>query len=348
MAPPSDRFTLSAFADLLALLASTNCHEEVFSVLLDRLVHLYRAQACAVILIDPRTEYLSIENSYGLSHTFCKGYRRPLATAAVGRLLWTGAPIVIADARMQEELADEVRLEFPFASSLCVQIAVDHRTVGYLHIETADLYPFGEDDVRLLGGFANLAGLALFKSHLSEENLRLDRIDRETGVEKYLPFLERLRVELERARITREHVAVLLLDVDNFKSLSNTYGYDASRALLRALAGAVATIVRPIDALARYGPDEFIVLLAGTTLHDASLVADRICRTIHDAEWTAYGIRTSVSVGLATFPEGGDDLEDLVRQAKNAVFEAQRAGRNSVYWTEHVDGEPERMHPLLS
>ena len=114
-------------AELLQLIQSTNQHEKVFSLVVDRLIRMYHCQSCALVLIDPKTEYLTIENSHGLSHTFCKAFRRNIATAAIGRLLWTGKPIVISDAAQQSALAEEIHLEHPFASCTCVQISVDER-----------------------------------------------------------------------------------------------------------------------------------------------------------------------------------------------------------------------------
>ena len=106
-------------------------------------------QTCAVVLIDPQTEYLRIDNAHNLSLTFCNSFRRRIATAAVGELLWTGKPVVIPDAHLRSPLAAEVQLEHPFGSCICVQIAADQRTLGYLHVDSLTPAAFGAADAEI-------------------------------------------------------------------------------------------------------------------------------------------------------------------------------------------------------
>ncbi len=119
---------LSFFSEILKVLKSTNQHEKVLHLIVDRVVRMYHCQACAIVVVDTQTEYLSIELGYGLSHTFSKAFRRKLATGAVGKLLWTGTPVVIADSEADPQLAEDIKLENPFGSAVCVQIAADHRS----------------------------------------------------------------------------------------------------------------------------------------------------------------------------------------------------------------------------
>ena len=80
---PTEEKCLAALAEVLNVLRSTNQYEKILHVLVDRVVRVYRCQSCAVVLIDPNTEYLNIENSHGLSWTFCKDFRRRLATGPI-------------------------------------------------------------------------------------------------------------------------------------------------------------------------------------------------------------------------------------------------------------------------
>ena len=264
-----DHACFGFISELLRTAKSTNQHEEVLHLVTDRITRLYHCQACAVILIDPGSEYLSIENSTGLSLTFCKSYRRMIATEAVGQLLWTGTPDLVVDAKSEPKLADQLRLEHEFGSCACVQISVDQRPLGYLHAESSQTHAFDEKDIQVLQLFADIAGLAIVKSRMFEEHLHLERIDRETGLDKYLPFLEKLTQGVARAREFHEPCAVALLDVDNFKTIMRTYGYAASRDLLREMGDTVRDALRTVDAGGRYGFDEFVVLLCNTDLQGA-------------------------------------------------------------------------------
>jgi len=164
---------------------------------------------------------------------------------------------------------------------------------------------------------------------MHDDNLRLDRIDRETGLEKYGPFFERLKAERERSEQFGESLSVLLLDVDNFKSVVNTYGYEASRQVLKEMGIRVQSILHPGDAAGRYGFDEFIVMLANTPLESAVESANRMLAEIREKPYTDRDIRSTVSVGIASYPRNGEDIDAVVLTAKKALFEAQREGRNT-------------------
>jgi len=318
-------------AEILTTLKSTNQFEQVLHLIVDRITRLIHCQTCAVILIDQRTEYLRIDNFSGLSLTFCNKFHRTLATSAVGELLWTGNPVLITDSSANPTLANDLQLEHPFGSCICLQIAVDHRTLGYLHVDTRGPNELNESHLELLQPFADLAGIAIFKARLFEENLRLERIDRETGLEKYGPFLEKAQLSMERAQQFHEHFAVALLDIDNFKSIMNTYGYDTSRALLKDLGALVKSHLRGIDAAARYGFDEVVLLYANTDLDQAITLAHALRTSIETTPFTNHHISTTVSIGVAAHPQSGTETEDVILTAKKALFEAQRTGRNTVF-----------------
>ncbi|MCX6136295.1 MAG: sensor domain-containing diguanylate cyclase [Ignavibacteriales bacterium] len=321
---------IQVVSEILSVLKSTNEHQKVLSLLIDRLMRLYHCQTAAVIIIDPKTEYLSIENSEGLSHTFCKAFRTKIATGAIGRLLWTGVPLFISRAEENPSLAEEVRLEYVFASAVCVQIAVDGRTIGYLHVDSKEPDAFSTADGRMLQSIADFAGLAMVKAHLHEENMRLNPYDNETGLLKYHTFFDKFEEVLERASASEEPFGLLLMDVDNYKEIARLNGHDTAKMVLREIADIVRGSLRPIDFGGRYGFDEFIVLLENSDAHGAVAEAKRIAKKIHDAKMTPEKIQTSVSIGVGVYPGDGSTQTELLLAAKEALFDAQRSGRNKV------------------
>jgi diguanylate cyclase (GGDEF)-like protein len=322
---------LNYFSDILKVLSSTNQYEEVFHLVVDKIVRIFKCQTCAVVIVDPATEYLHIENGYGLSHTFTKEFRRKLATGSIGKLLWTATPIVITDSEVDPILTHEVQLEYAFGSCLCAPIVVDHRTLGYLYADHVQKNELNDQDLRIFTCFATLAALALNKSRLFEENLRLDKIDHETEVEKYGPFLERLNTSIERAQKFGERFALMLLDVDNYKHLALTYGYETSKLLLKELASVLKSQLRGIDGAGRYGFDEIILLRANSSLEEAVDRANALRTLVENTTFTGKHIKTTVSVGVSAYPENAETIDDLLMTVKNALFEAQRSGRNRVF-----------------
>lgn len=321
---------LNFVSEILNLLKSANQYEKVLSLIVDRVVRMYHCQTCAIILVDPATEYLQVAISHGLSATFENAFRRKLATDIIGKLLWTGQPVIIGQSERQPELAAGVQLEVPFGSCLCVQISADHRTLGYLQAETKESGIFSEEDIRPLQAFADFAGVAVNKARLYEENLRLDTIDHDMGLDKYSAFLEKLGISLSRAQETKEDVALILMDVDNFKHIALTYGHETSKQLLKEFASIVRSHLRVIDAAGRYGFDEIAILREKTTKNDAFEFAEKMRKAIEGASLTINKIQTTVSIGLALFPEHARTEKELLLSAKEALYEAQRSGRNRV------------------
>ncbi len=321
---------LNFVTEILTVLKSTNQCEKSFSLIVDRVVRLFGCQSCAIIIVDPATEYLHIAVSHGLSWTFSKEFRRKLAAGAVGRLLWTGEPVLIEDSEERPSVADEMRLEHAFRSCLCVQMSVDHRTLGYLHADSTRPGAFTAQDIRTLQGFADFAAVALNKERLYEENLRLDTIDHDTDLLKYPAFLEKLHEALVRGESTGEQFSIMLLDIDNYKHIALTYGYENARLMLREIAGIIRQALRPTDAAGRYGFDEFIVLRANTPADAAVREAESLCTQIRNSAYARRNIRTSVSIGVSVFPTHARAERELLLVAKESLYEAQRSGRDRV------------------
>jgi diguanylate cyclase (GGDEF)-like protein len=321
---------LHFFSEVLSILNSTHEPERVLSLIVDRIVRIYGCQTCAVIIINPATEYLQVSTNHNLSHSFVKEFRRSLGTGAIAKLLSTGKPILITDGERESQLADEVQLEHPFRSAVCLQISAELRTLGYLYADVREPNTFAENDLRILQSFADLTSIALNKSYLYEKNLRLDKIDHETELEKYAPFLERLSTSISRAEESHENICLFILDIDNYKQIGGTYGYEASKKMLREIASLVKLRLRPMDAASRYGFDEIIVLRENASLEAGIAFAEELRKTIEETEFTQQGIRTTVSIGAAAFPKSAISEKELLITVKETLYDAQRNGRNRV------------------
>ena len=321
---------LRFFSEVLSILKATHEPERVLSLIVDRIVRMFNCQSCAVIQINPETELLRILTNHNLSHLFVKNFHSTLGTGAIAKMLSTGRTIIIADSESEPQLAQEIKLEHPFRSAICLQISAEHRTLGYLFADSRDPNTFTEHDLGALQSFADLVSITLNKAYLYEKNLRLDPIDSETGLEKYAPFLERLSESISHANEHNESLSLFILDIDNYKQIGGTYGYDASKCILKEVAGIVKRHLRAVDDASRYGFDEIIISRENSTLEDGLAFADNLRKIIESTEFTPQKIHTTVSIGVATFPQHAKTEKDILLVAKEALYEAQRTGRNRV------------------
>lgn len=175
-----------------------------------------------------------------------------------------------------------------------------------------------------------------------EDALRLSRFDSLTGLQSRDYFATLLEQEILRAGRSGRPFALLMLDLDGLKAANDRFGHASGDLLLRAVADTLIGDIRVTDLAARYGGDEFVVFLPETDLAGAMLVADKVRIDIarlalpHDGQV----IRTSVSVGLVTYPEDGRSSTELMRRADLAMYEAKRRGRDQVVRFAHQTRAP--------
>ena len=167
----------------------------------------------------------------------------------------------------------------------------------------------------------------------SEEKFRhLAQYDSLTGLAVRSVMHERLGLALEEARRKQTPLALLVLDVDNFKQINDTLGHAAGDEILAATGKRILASVRETDTAARMGGDEFIVLLTGVrSIHEATKIAAQLVANVTaPINFGGQVVPFSVSVGVATFPEGGEGATTLLHNADLALYGAKTAGRNCI------------------
>lgn len=330
MISPTTVECVSKFSRLLRAINSCRGYEPIFHSVVEIAARTVGCRTCALIIIDPKTEYLQIEMSYGLSYTFEKQFRKKIATGSIGGMLWLESQIVINDAATEPEHAAEVALEHPFASCACLPIIADARSLGYLFADSDKAGFFNEESLTLLEALAEVAGVAYNKARMIEDQIRLAVVDAESGLLRYERFLNRASAHISDAVNTAQPFAVLICDIDNFKESMLTYGYEASRKLIAEIGSLIGGSVRAADICGRYGPDEFIILMPDTNDAAASEFAVSLCGAVASRMFTERSFTSSVSIGISVYPQNGSSLDALITAARKATFEAQRKGRNTV------------------
>jgi diguanylate cyclase (GGDEF)-like protein len=176
------------------------------------------------------------------------------------------------------------------------------------------------------------AAEALVRTRLYEQAQRLATTDGLTGLVNRRTFTAQLAARVREAHRYRRPLSLLLLDVDYFKKVNDTYGHPAGDAVLRGVAGVARAQARETDLVARYGGEEMALVLPETDVAGARVIAERLRASVQaSAHPTEQGtLRVTVSVGVATWPGSGQTPEELVESADRALYRAKQAGRNRV------------------
>lgn len=153
-----------------------------------------------------------------------------------------------------------------------------------------------------------------------------------TGLLNRRELFRRAETELERARRYEHSLSTILLDVDHFKNINDTYGHAAGDSVLVSLAQLLTREIRAVDLAARYGGEEFMLLLPETSLERAYGIAERIRSTVADTPVMVDGqtIRFTISLGVTSSENVGNDFESLLKESDRLLYQAKQSGRNRV------------------
>ncbi len=207
-------------------------------------------------------------------------------------------------------------------------VKVNNRTAGLLILFRAEEFTPAECDIIEI--FAATLSIVLAHMVAQERVLNLAETDDLTGIWNKRSFRRHLPQEIERARIYGLPLSLFMFDVDDFKDINDNYGHTAGDVVLSELCGAVRESLRPPDLFARFGGDEFAVILPHTDFAGACAVADRVLSKVRSLEIAGIDddvMHCSISIGVAVFEEG-DDAASLIRRADERLYVSKRHGKN--------------------
>jgi diguanylate cyclase (GGDEF)-like protein len=213
-----------------------------------------------------------------------------------------------------------------------VPLVCQDRVVGVLNLaDKVDGDRFESADIALIELFSQLVGASIGNIKLFEKIQRQATMDGLTGLANHKTFYEILEKELWRARRYGGRISLIMIDVDNLKKINDAYGHRAGDKVIRDISRRIKECIRQIDTAARYGGDEFAVILLNTSLSDATVVAQRMVDAVAGSPtiWNKEDIPLSISVGLGQY-DADTTPEDITSRSDQALYTAKQAGKNTV------------------
>jgi two-component system, cell cycle response regulator len=250
--------------------------------------------------------------------------RLPIGTSLAGEVALDGQP-------RRTQLGHADASTSLGGSAMAAPLKRGTSTVGVLLVERDPSgAEFTDEDEETLVSLAGPAGIAVDNVLLHREAQRLSVTDPLTGAGNLRHMTTTLAREVERATRFERPLALLLLDLDHFKRVNDTFGHTVGDAVLRELARRLHECVREVDTVARYGGEEFVIICPETDAEGAARLADRVCATVRDDDFIVGedAVPVTVSVGVASLPIDGIASGDLVRSADDALYAAKHDGRD--------------------
>jgi len=297
--------------------------KNVARLLLDSVVETFDFSR-GLVLAGPEGQ-LPLLASYGLPESTARRPGRPGASAVVSVAHEAHATQLVrgldvdADPWLARLLPDAQDL-------VVVPLVAEGKPLGALVLEqSSGSGRISRRVVTALERSASYAALALRNAWLLEQVQRLAATDGLTKIANRRTFEATLEREVARATRSAEHVSLVMVDIDHFKSLNDTHGHQAGDEVLRNVAAALSCECRDFDTPARYGGEEFAIVLPGCGPEEAAAIAERLRRAVAAAPSI---VPITASAGVATYPGHAGDADTLVRAADEALYQSKNAGRD--------------------
>jgi diguanylate cyclase (GGDEF)-like protein len=294
-----------------------------------------RARIGALALYDPADDLLHVAATRGYPALLVEHVRVGAGEGVLGRVLESRRPLLVKDVRAMRGLPSRTR--YRTHSFVAVPLLSGTEVLGVASFtDRHDDGAFDEADLTTVRALAAPAALALQNDRLAAQTRELAHaatVDPLTGLFNRRHFHTRIEEEIERARRYSLNLALLLIDIDDFKRINDSLGHLAGDYLLRQVAEILKRSVRVFDVCTRYGGEEFAILMPGSSAVNALVVAERIRSRVESAARDEGplppSVRITVSLGLAVLRSDASSQE-LIGRADRALYKAKEEGKNRV------------------
>jgi diguanylate cyclase (GGDEF)-like protein len=298
--------------------------EEVLNVALTHAGRIMGAVAGAMYLVRVGKAELYREASYNLTNR-ARGAMRKLDEEPLRTALPAMRPMVV---KLDERTAPGLDAGGHPQDALVVPIQRSGQLMGAMELYLNEWRELNEDQADLLNGVASQAAIAISHAQLFQAQEETALTDELTKLPNRRALAQRFLQETQRARRHHSALAFLMIDLDHFKHVNDTYGHLNGDAVLAELASILSNGLRESDVCARYGGEEFALILPETTESGARVLAERIRAKVASATF-AGGLKLTISVGVAATQEPSIYTQ-LIDRADQALYAAKQGGRNQV------------------
>lgn len=304
--------------------------EEIFSAIHRAASKLMPCEAFVISLVDDKRDL--IEGVYMID----RGGRNPNVTVPRGTGL-SGDIISTGKSKLVEDVYSETSFEGKHfghkdevRSLVAVPLATGGEIIGMLSAQSYQIAAYSKEDLEIMELLGAQAAIAIRNTQLLAEMEHIARTDSLTTLLNRRAFDERLENEIGRAQRYNFSLSLVMIDVDDFKQFNDLYGHAQGDEHLKQIASLILESVRQPDLVSRIGGEEFSVILPHTIKTGGYDLAERIRATIENAFEGSDAPASTVSIGIAEYPQDANTLIDLYNIADHAMFTAKKMGKNRV------------------
>jgi diguanylate cyclase (GGDEF)-like protein len=332
------RLTEQRLAILIDIVKTANSILEprkVIELIMERIQQLIPSEAWSMLMVDEEKQELTFELALGAKSKDIASHRVKIGEGIAGWVAQTGKPTIVNDTARDPRFMgkfDEAT-KFRTRSILCAPLISRGRTIGVVEIINRLGGPFRASDLQMLLTLVEPCAIAIENAMLFQRTEQLTITDDLTKLfnSRYL----NLYIGREILRCKRHGIplSVIFLDLDGFKGVNDQHGHLAGSRTLTEVGGILSDAVRESDILARYGGDEFVVVLPETPPSGALVIAERIRKAIQDHTFLqdqGLAAHISASFGIACYPDHALTPEGLIQKADQAMYRVKERDKNGI------------------
>jgi diguanylate cyclase (GGDEF)-like protein len=324
---------LRTIYEVSTAIAGTLDAEELFRIVPERVMRSLGLNDFCILLYDPDTGMLVCRTGAGIASDLAGNFQISRGEGVSGRVFETGEPVYLPDVRSSSEFLYYGGRRMDLRSFMCVPLLSKGKAIGVLNVHHASANAFDAESLATLRVLASYLAIAIENADLFHFVKTLAEKDSLTLLYNHRAFHEKIQIELERAARYGRELSVIMLDLDSFKAINDSYGHVVGDRILLMTAGVLCAHLRKSDIPARYGGDEFAVILPETDLAAATTIASRIGAGLSGVRMdTGKGdvIAFTASIGYAACLADSPGRENILNVADRLMYESKRRGRGGV------------------
>lgn len=294
------------------------------------------ASIWSVFLLDEETGELVLEKT---SSRYFKEKQSKIrikpGEGVPGWVLREGIPVIVPDVTKDRRFVCDIKGSDSSHSLMCVPLKSKGKVIGVMEFgNNEDSEPFTKNDMDLLMKISDYISLAIERVALYQKMAELAVTDDLTKLFNSRYLNRTIEVEIQRSERSKTSVSLIFMDLDNFKQVNDNFGHLVGSKVLVEVGEILMKSLRSIDIIARYGGDEFVIVLPQTVPEAAMRVAERVRRLIEKnifLKKDGYNIRLTASFGVASYPRSAKTKEELIKLADEAMYKVKSYTKNGVY-----------------
>jgi len=324
------------FNEIGKTLTSSLTINEVLEKILGKVAEFFNPENWSLLLLDEEKNELYFEIVVGEASEKIKDLRLKIGEGVAGWVAETGKPLIVPNTRNEPLFTKKIdeRSEFSTESIICIPMRIRNRVIGVIElINKKGLSPFHQYDIEVLSTVADYAAIALENARNYEQIQKMTITDDLSELYNSRHLHKVLEDEIAQSQKNNSKLSIIFFDLDSFKLVNDTHGHLVGSSLLGRIGNLLADTLEEGRSAARYGGDEFVVILPNTSKEDAVVICEKLKQRLTSEKFLAdkgLDIQITASFGISTFPDDAKTKDEILHLADDRMYYIKDHNKNDI------------------